>query len=105
IAKYTADTRFMEIVRERVAAAAEAAADPAAEVKPTVAALRAWYSITCHFSARFADNLRTPEPRAAVQTFLDIYSRPSLTWSDIETLRSRTKLPVLLKGIQHPDDA
>jgi lactate 2-monooxygenase len=40
-----------------------------------------------------------------VQTFLDIYSRPSLTWADIETLRSRTRLPILLKGIQHPDDA
>jgi lactate 2-monooxygenase len=40
-----------------------------------------------------------------VQTFLDIYSRPSLTWADVETLRSRTKLPILLKGIQHPDDA
>jgi isopentenyl diphosphate isomerase/L-lactate dehydrogenase-like FMN-dependent dehydrogenase len=40
-----------------------------------------------------------------VETFLDIYSRPSLTWADIETLRERTNLPVLLKGIQHPDDA
>jgi lactate 2-monooxygenase len=50
-------------------------------------------------------NLHSPEPRAAVQTFLDIYSRPSLTWADIETLRSRTQLPILLKGIQHPDDA
>ena len=28
-----------------------------------------------------------------------------MTWADIETLRSRTKLPILLKGIQHPDDA
>jgi isopentenyl diphosphate isomerase/L-lactate dehydrogenase-like FMN-dependent dehydrogenase len=40
-----------------------------------------------------------------VETFLDIYSRPSLTWSDIEGLRGRTRLPILLKGIQHPDDA
>ena len=40
-----------------------------------------------------------------METFLDIYSRPSLTWTDIETLRDRTDLPVLLKGIQHPDDA
>jgi lactate 2-monooxygenase len=105
IAQYTADSRFMEIVRERIAAAAEAAADPAADVKPTVAAVRALYSISRRFPGRLLDNLRSPEPRAAVQTFLDIYSRPSLTWADIETLRSRTKLPILLKGIQHPDDA
>ena len=46
-----------------------------------------------------------PEPRAAVETFLDIYSRPSLSWDDIATLRSRTTLPILLKGVLHPDDA
>jgi lactate 2-monooxygenase len=105
IAQYTADSRFMEIVRDRIAAAADAGADPAADVKPSLAALRTLYSISRRFPGRLLDNLRSPEPRAAVQTFLDIYSRPSLTWADIETLRSRTKLPILLKGIQHPDDA
>ena len=30
---------------------------------------------------------------------------PSLTWADLAFLRERTKLPILLKGIQHPDDA
>lgn len=30
---------------------------------------------------------------------------PSVTWSDLDWLRSLTKLPVLLKGILHPDDA
>lgn len=29
----------------------------------------------------------------------------SLTWKDIEWFRSVTKLPVILKGIMHPDDA
>jgi lactate 2-monooxygenase len=105
IAQYTADSRFMEIVRERIAAAADAAADPAADVKPSLAALRTLYSISRRFPGGLLGNLRSPEPRAAVQTFLDIYSRPSLTWDDIETLRSRTRLPILLKGIQHPDDA
>jgi len=101
IAQYTADSRFMEIVRERIAAVA----DPAADVKPSLAALRTLYSISRRFPGGMLNNLRSPEPRAAVQTFLDIYSRPSLTWADIETLRARTKLPILLKGIQHPDDA
>jgi 4-hydroxymandelate oxidase len=38
----------------------------------------------------------------------EIYSAtldPKLTWRDVEWLRARTKLPVLLKGILHPDDA
>ncbi len=43
--------------------------------------------------------------RAMVQTFLQTYSRPSLTWADIPTLRSMTALPIVLKGIQRPDDA
>lgn len=30
---------------------------------------------------------------------------PSLTWKDVEWLRSMTKLPVVLKGIVRPDDA
>ena len=42
---------------------------------------------------------------AAVRTFLSIYSRPSLTWDDLPFLREQTKLPILLKGILHPDDA
>ncbi|MFL6155471.1 MAG: alpha-hydroxy-acid oxidizing protein, partial [Marmoricola sp.] len=42
---------------------------------------------------------------AAVETFLDIYSNPGLSWDHLATLRERTKLPVVLKGILHPDDA
>jgi lactate 2-monooxygenase len=43
--------------------------------------------------------------RAAVQRFVRIYSRPSLTWENLPFLRERTKLPIVLKGILHPDDA
>jgi lactate 2-monooxygenase len=40
-----------------------------------------------------------------VQRFVQIYSRPSLTWADLPLLRERTSVPILLKGILHPDDA
>jgi lactate 2-monooxygenase len=43
--------------------------------------------------------------REAVQRFVRIYSRPSLTWDDLPFLRERTKLPIVLKGVLHPDDA
>jgi isopentenyl diphosphate isomerase/L-lactate dehydrogenase-like FMN-dependent dehydrogenase len=101
IAQYTADSRFLQIVRERLAAAS----GTRPEVRVSLGAIRALISMTRRFPGSFASNLRSPEPRAAVETFLDIYSRPSLTWTDIATLRDRTDLPVLLKGIQHPDDA
>jgi len=49
--------------------------------------------------------LASGESRRAVQRFIATYSRPSLEWSDLATLRGMTKLPILLKGILHEDDA
>jgi L-lactate dehydrogenase (cytochrome)/lactate 2-monooxygenase len=50
-------------------------------------------------------NLTQPYARAAVETFLDVFSRSTLTWTDLAWLRERTTLPILVKGTQHPDDA
>jgi lactate 2-monooxygenase len=41
---------------------------------------------------------------AAVQQWARIFGKP-LTWADLPWLRSLTKLPLILKGICHPDDA
>jgi lactate 2-monooxygenase len=51
------------------------------------------------------ENLRSPLPRAAVETFLDVFSTPALTWDDLAKVRQWTSLPVILKGVVHPDDA
>ena len=101
IAQYTSDPRFRQIVAERLAAPR----GPAAPVRPTPAALRSLLSITRQHPGRFRDNLRSPVPRAAVEAFLDLYSNPGLSWDDLATLRHRTRLPVLVKGVLHPDDA
>ena len=42
---------------------------------------------------------------AAAQLFSRIYSDPSLDWERLRSIRRWTKLPVVLKGIQHPRDA
>jgi isopentenyl diphosphate isomerase/L-lactate dehydrogenase-like FMN-dependent dehydrogenase len=34
-----------------------------------------------------------------------IFGNPALTWDDLRRLRAWTKLPIVLKGICHPDDA
>ena len=44
-------------------------------------------------------------PMAAAYLFTQIYSDPSLTWDKLKSLRRITRLPIVLKGIQHPDDA
>jgi isopentenyl diphosphate isomerase/L-lactate dehydrogenase-like FMN-dependent dehydrogenase len=45
------------------------------------------------------------DPRSAVLHFLQVVSHPALTWTDLAHLRKHTRLPILLKGILHPDDA
>ncbi|WP_431840201.1 alpha-hydroxy-acid oxidizing protein [Gordonia hongkongensis] len=99
IAQYTSDRRFVDIVAERL----RAAADERPEI--SLGAIATLFSIARNAPGRFLQNLRSPQPRAAVQTFLDIYSRPSLNWDDLAGLRARTALPIVLKGVLHPDDA
>jgi lactate 2-monooxygenase len=43
--------------------------------------------------------------QAAVGAFVGQFTNPRLTWDDLQFLRSRTTLPIALKGILHPDDA
>jgi isopentenyl diphosphate isomerase/L-lactate dehydrogenase-like FMN-dependent dehydrogenase len=42
---------------------------------------------------------------AAVQTFVRVFGTTALTFSDLAGLCRSTALPVLVKGICHPDDA
>ncbi len=44
------------------------------------------------------------DPQAAVAQWGRTFGKP-LTWADLPWLRSMTKLPLILKGICHPDDA
>jgi L-lactate dehydrogenase (cytochrome) len=50
---------------------------------------------------------KTPEEDAGMATghFLGVQANPSLSWDDLAQLREMTSLPILVKGIQHVDDA
>ncbi|WP_047865952.1 alpha-hydroxy-acid oxidizing protein [Rubrobacter aplysinae] len=50
---------------------------------------------------------RPPEedPAATARYFLSIFGNPALSWEDIRFIRESTSLPVILKGVVHPDDA
>lgn len=102
IAQYTSDPVFREL-----AAAAASDTRPRANARPAITAgtLRTLVDLSRNHPGRFLPNLRSPLPRAAVETFLRVYSRPSLTWTDLAGLRDRTALPILAKGILHADDA
>ena len=50
---------------------------------------------------------KTPEEDlgAATGHYLGVLANPSLTWDDLARLRELTSLPILVKGIQHVEDA
>ena len=100
IAQYTSDPVFRELVERRVESA-----EKGQRPRVTASTVRTLIDITRNYPSRFWSNLRSPLPRASVDTFLDVFSRSSLTWQNLDFLRKHTTLPILLKGIQHPDDA
>ncbi len=82
IAQYTSDAAFARLTsqhRDQVSDGKTAA---------SLGALRTLLSITRNHPGRFL-----------------AYSNPGLSWDHLATLRDRTRLPIVLKGILHPDDA
>jgi lactate 2-monooxygenase len=96
IAQYTSDPVFRSIVEP---AAVERSG------RPTPSAIRALVQATRSYPGSFRENLRSGAGVAAVRKVMEVYSRPSLTWADFAWLREKTTLPILVKGILHPDDA
>src|SRR5262249_34679132 len=97
IAQYTSDPVFRRLLDE--------APPTDLSERPTLAALGPAIELARAYPGSFWRNLRSSKPRTAARVFIEIYSRPRLTWDDLAMLRAATKLPLLLKGILHPDDA
>lgn len=99
IAQYTSDPVFLRMLEENETSAPE---------KRTInwETIRGLISMVNKFPGKgFIPKLKSGKPMAAVRTFISTYSNPSTTWDDLRSLRAETKLPILLKGILHPDDA
>ncbi|HTK40844.1 MAG TPA: alpha-hydroxy-acid oxidizing protein [Gemmatimonadales bacterium] len=45
------------------------------------------------------------DPAPAIRRFVEVFGNAALTWEDLGGLRRHTGLPILVKGILHPDDA
>lgn len=102
IAQYTGDPAFLASL-ENVDAGSPADAQGPGRV--TAAAIRTLVAGARHAGGGFLANLRTGRSRRAVAQFIATYSRPSITWTELERLRSMTDLPIILKGILHAEDA
>jgi lactate 2-monooxygenase len=96
IAQYTSDPVFQSMVEPGTVERSG---------RPTAAAVRSLVQATRSYPGSFRENLRSGIGVAAVRKVMEVYSRPSLTWDDFGWLRERTKLPIVVKGILHPEDA
>lgn len=97
IAQYLSDPVFRASLDEPLASAVP-------QPRPGPLALIAALQQIARYPGTWREKL-SGRPRRAVQRFLATYSRPSLQWNDLPRLREMTRLPILLKGILHPDDA
>ena len=98
IAQYTSDPVFLSKLDHPLPDAA-----PAPPL--SVSTVRAGVGQARRFPGPTAQALTSGRARKAVQRFVGTYSRPSLGWEQVDQLRAMTDLPVVLKGVLHPDDA
>ncbi len=100
IAQYTSDPVFLAALEE-----VQETEAPGPRPPLTPRTLLAALEMASYHPGSTLRNLRSGRARAAVRHFVATFSRPSLTWDDLSWLRDQTTLPLLLKGILHPDDA
>lgn len=99
IAQYTSDPVFQKLLD-----------DPeetqAIKRKVNLQSIRGLISMVNNYPGDgFFKKLKSGRPIKAVRKFVSIYSNPAITWNDLAFLKQNTKLPILLKGILHADDA
>jgi len=99
IAQYTSDPVFMRKLHDPL--------DGPVPVRGrvTLHALRSAVTMARRIPGGALRNLKSGDALAAVRRFIATYSRTSLTWDDLPFLRARTRLPIVLKGVLHSDDA
>ena len=101
IAQYTSDPVFQRLLDESPPEEQPDQERP----RPNLRSLKTLIDLTRAYPERFPRAMRSGRGRAAVEKFTQIFPRPSLSWDDLEFLRELTSLPILLKGVLHPDDA
>lgn len=98
IAQYTSDPVFRSLIDEPLST-------PINKPTPSLGAIATLLALNWRYEGNFFRNLFTGLPLKAVRKFVDIFTNPALNWEDLTKLREATKLPILIKGILHPQDA
>ncbi|MAY60655.1 MAG: lactate 2-monooxygenase [Rhizobiales bacterium] len=99
IAQYTSDPVFARLIEKMPD-------DPdAPKPKINLNSLSTLWQMINAYPGKPLDNLKSGRARKAVKLFTEIYTNPTLNWEHIARLRGYTKLPIILKGVLHPDEA
>ena len=95
IGQYTSDPVFNQYVKNGWHP------EEAVAVKPVITfeTIKHIFELKSNFKGSLKDAM------ASVQLFTRIYTNPALNWEQVTWLKSKTSLPVLIKGILHPEDA
>ncbi|MEN0005888.1 MAG: lactate 2-monooxygenase [Bacteroidota bacterium] len=99
IAQYTSDPVFQKLVD----AYQDDGNSPSASIRPQT--FLSLFELWSNYPGGFWRNIGSSRPLKAVRTFISMYTNPALNWEDLAFLREHTKLPIILKGILHEDDA
>ncbi len=101
LGQYLSDPVFQQLVRQK-----QEAGDLPSSGGVTLQALFSLMRLSARYpGGSFLSKFKSKKGLYGVRTFTDTYTRPSLNWEDLKRLKEYTNLPVLLKGILHPDDA
>lgn len=100
IAQYVSDPVFQRLVDEPDAT-------NLMDAKPRLSwtMIQSVLSLMRNYPGSLLNNLRTQRPVKAMRKFINLFINPAITWEDLSFLREHTQLPILLKGILHPQDA
>jgi lactate 2-monooxygenase len=101
IAQYTSDSVFMRVLKNKEIDLPLQAHKPGFSFR----LLKSIFNLMKNYPGSLVHNLKSKEALEAVRLFINIYSRPSLSWDDISRLKEMTTLPVIVKGILRADDA
>lgn len=92
IAQYLSDPAFLEALEEPT---------PGPVLKPKLG----WPFLGALLQLRRVGKGRVSHAVKAVRRFLSTYSFPELSFEEVRRVRDATSLPLLLKGVLHPQDA
>lgn len=97
LAQYTSDPVFRAAVREALPSS------PSAPV--TLRAILALLGVARRHPDGLVRSLRSGGARRTIARWVASFPHLALSWTDLAKLRAATRLPIVLKGILHPDDA